>query len=195
MSSSRTSCFDACIKPKPKRTRRKALTVYARPAHNCSTTTINGNTAPRKHCGFFMPGFRRRGPLTHSAGTGTRQFLRIGAWSTPGAKADNRTNNRGRLIAVVDAMRLPFLGGASIEIRLGATAIMQHHTQLGELRPPPAFPPLSGEAVGQIQDVARRKGWPLSVLATSKAADRAITGRTAEASRQRNAGGGGDGKR
>lgn len=107
----------------------KSLTRRGGKPHNGRTTIVNGNTAPRKHRGFFSPGFRHRGPLTHKAGTGTRQFSRIGARSTPGDKAACRTNNRGRLTTVVEPLRLPFPGGASIEIRLGATAMQHPNTQ------------------------------------------------------------------
>lgn len=86
----------------------KTLTTPATRPHNGRTTIANGNTAPRKICGFFMPGFRQRGPLPHKAGTGTHQVSRIGARSTPGTKAGNRTNNRGRLATVVEPLRLPF---------------------------------------------------------------------------------------
>lgn len=125
----------------------RGLTRHGGRPQNGRTTIANGNTAPDK-CGFFMPGFRRRGPLTHPAGTGTRQFPRIGARSTSGTKAGNRTNNRGRLATVVEPLRLPFAGGASIETRLGATAIMRHHIPPGEIRPIFPLPTLPREAAG-----------------------------------------------
>lgn len=86
------------------------LTSRRAAAHNGRTTTVIGNAAPRKICGFFAFGFRQRGPLIHWAGTGARQFLKIGARSTPGTKAGNRTNNRGRITAVVEPLRLPLSG-------------------------------------------------------------------------------------
>ncbi len=107
----------------------KGLTIQRQRPHNGPTTTIDGNTAPRKTCGFFASGFCHQGPLTRMTGTGTRQFFQIGAyWATWRTKPGNRANKSGRSIAVVESnMRPHSLGGASIIFRLGATA-MQHDT-------------------------------------------------------------------
>ncbi len=107
----------------------KRLTLPANKPQNDCTTTLIGNPAPHKSCGFFVPVIRQCGPLTYIIGTGTRQFSKIGAyWATWRTKAGNRTNKPGRINAVVESsMRLPsFKGGATIIFRLGATA-MQHY--------------------------------------------------------------------
>jgi hypothetical protein len=100
--------------PKRKWKQRKpgALTKPANKPHNDPTTIINGITAPRKHRGFFVPGFCHQGPLTLLTETGTRQFSQIGARSAPGNKAACRTNNRGRLMTVVEPLRHPSPGCA-----------------------------------------------------------------------------------
>lgn len=126
----------------------RGLTRHGGGPHNDRTTSIDGNTAPRKHRGFFAPGFRQRGPLTHTAGTGECQFSRIGARSTWRNKGRTpSTNKLGRSIAVVEPLRLPFAGGASIEPRLGATAIMQYHIPPGGTRPTIPLPDLSRVAM------------------------------------------------
>ena len=67
----------------------------------CTSTLAIGNPAPRKICGFFMSGFQPLGPLTQARAS-IRQISRIGAdKSTPGTKAGNRTNKRGRIATVV----------------------------------------------------------------------------------------------
>ena len=77
----------------------------------CTSTLAIGNPAPRKICGFFMSGFQPLGPLTQARAS-IRQMSKNGANRiTPGTKAGNRTNNRGRFITVVEpCLRHPLRG-------------------------------------------------------------------------------------
>ena len=129
----------------------KGLTQRTDQAQNCDTTTLNGNTAPRKSCGFFVSGFCHQGPLTPLTGTGTRQFSEFGAWSIGRDKPGNRANNANRFRAVVESMRHPFRGDAS-SILIGATAMSNDNTQ----NPSPKNPLSLSERLNTISDANYR---------------------------------------
>ena len=113
---------------------KKRLTIGGEPGQTVGTTTLNGNTAPRKSRGFFVSGIRQLGPLTHNARASTCRFIRIGARSTPGTKAACRTNNRGRFNAVVEPLRHPF-GLRFNRHTIGATAMNDQAKPLGNEKP------------------------------------------------------------
>lgn len=75
------------------------LTINHQPAQTSRTTTSNGNTAPRKLCGFFMPDLQ----AAH------RILLNKCGWLIPGTKGQVclLSNNRNRFDAVVEAIRTP----------------------------------------------------------------------------------------
>lgn len=93
---------------RPKKPRRKQgrLTALACKPHNGPTTTLNGNAAPRKLCGFFAPAIRLNGPLTHAARFGECRFSRIGKsrfTSRTKGVVRHAANKGGRFRAVVAA--------------------------------------------------------------------------------------------
>ena len=75
-----------------------------------------------------MLGFRYQGLLTQGNETGTRQIAKFGARITPGNKGSNPTNNRGRMKAVVEPLRLPFRDALQ-SILIRSNYLMQHPTQ------------------------------------------------------------------
>jgi len=117
----------------------KRLTLPANRPQNDRTTTVIGHRT-RQNCGFFMLGFRHQGLLTQGNETGTRQIAKFGARITPGNKGSNPTNNRGRITAVVEPLRLPFRDALQ-SILIRSNYLMQHNTQTpntGDNYPNPA---------------------------------------------------------
>lgn len=92
------------------------LTGPTHMAHSEKTTTMNGNTGPRKHSGIFVPHVRVS-LATHQGanGRGITPISRIGGQRLTRRnkpKVRPGTNKPGRFIAVVDAVARPsFLPG------------------------------------------------------------------------------------